>query len=480
MTIMDHHHPIAEAGSPGDAFNGRAVHKDSRSTETPTTSFLSSMGATMTRDHRGAPGRQGPVPESEKAPGMTARDGASAELPAGHISGPQPHPAGSGVASEEAHRNGFQRSGAMDRTAVDHQQETPAGSGLGPDVTGVPFQPLRGPGAIEPPPSVQTSEPPGDHLLRPTSFSDLSGPATRGAPHNTGGSASETGWVPPEDALEKGASPSPGRSPTGFSRGGSVVSTPEPGAQSQVAIAPKAGLQVPHPSSPAVHSASDAIASDLHDVRGGLGQSIPANGADQGALGSHTADPGDGRNAPTAIQGLSSSDTNGESSGSQPELSTGDMVSQKEGKAGFSERRLFSSQILDRMAERITVLSRGESTEMRIDLKPDFFGAIRLHISLEDQQLAIRIVTEVAMVKDLIEHQLNQLRADLQDRGVDVGSLDVRTQQETDHSGFGRHLKSANDNRQRRSSPQETDDPQAPGLPGQDRTGSTTLIDYFV
>lgn len=63
--------------------------------------------------------------------------------------------------------------------------------------------------------------------------------------------------------------------------------------------------------------------------------------------------------------------------------------------------------------------------EARIDLKPDFLGHVRMQIITENQQVTVKILTEFGFVKDMIENNIQQLKADLQQQGLEVDKLDV-------------------------------------------------------
>ena len=79
------------------------------------------------------------------------------------------------------------------------------------------------------------------------------------------------------------------------------------------------------------------------------------------------------------------------------------------------------NQIVDRA---VFKLSKGQS-EVRIDLKPDFLGPVRLQIVTESHQVSLRILTESHAVKGIIEGNLGQLKNDLQTQGLKVDEIDV-------------------------------------------------------
>ena len=63
--------------------------------------------------------------------------------------------------------------------------------------------------------------------------------------------------------------------------------------------------------------------------------------------------------------------------------------------------------------------------EARIDLKPDFLGHVRMQVIMENQQVTVKILTEFGFVKDMLENNIQQLKADLQQQGLEVDKIDV-------------------------------------------------------
>jgi len=92
----------------------------------------------------------------------------------------------------------------------------------------------------------------------------------------------------------------------------------------------------------------------------------------------------------------------------------------KEAMAGTGRAGIF-----DQIVQRAAVQLRNDQGEINIDLKPDFLGRVRMQILTENQQVAVRIVTELAAVRDMIEAGLNQLKSELQSQGLQVERLEV-------------------------------------------------------
>ena len=102
-------------------------------------------------------------------------------------------------------------------------------------------------------------------------------------------------------------------------------------------------------------------------------------------------------------------------------------------KAPTPEAESFRSQNVGPIVERIAVSVRGEQSEARIALKPDHLGHIRLQIATENNTVSIRIMTEFPMARDLLESHLPQLKADLQQQGLDLDEFNITLDDEDQH-----------------------------------------------
>jgi flagellar hook-length control protein FliK len=63
--------------------------------------------------------------------------------------------------------------------------------------------------------------------------------------------------------------------------------------------------------------------------------------------------------------------------------------------------------------------------EMRIQLKPESLGHVRLDISTDQHQVMVKVVAELPAVKELLESNLPHLRAELQGQGLEIHKFDV-------------------------------------------------------
>jgi flagellar hook-length control protein FliK len=83
------------------------------------------------------------------------------------------------------------------------------------------------------------------------------------------------------------------------------------------------------------------------------------------------------------------------------------------------------ADVFDQIVQRAAVHVKNDQGEMRIDLKPEFLGHVRLQIVTENQQVTLRILTELPMVRDMIESNIQQLKSDLQQQGLRVERVEV-------------------------------------------------------
>ena len=143
----------------------------------------------------------------------------------------------------------------------------------------------------------------------------------------------------------------------------------------------------------------------------------------------------------------------------------------------------FRSQNLDPIVERIAVSVRGNQSEARIALKPDHLGSIRLQIATDNGIVNIKIMAEFPMARDLLEAHLPQLKADLQQQGLDLEEFNVTLDNEEQHFRRG-------DRRQqgafrppsgsaRHNAPSDQPDHERPDNEMSNRRSSSTGVDFF-
>lgn len=84
-------------------------------------------------------------------------------------------------------------------------------------------------------------------------------------------------------------------------------------------------------------------------------------------------------------------------------------------------------------------------SEAKISLVPEHLGQVNIRISMQNGHMVAQFMTESVMGKEMLEGQLTQLRAVLQNQGIQVDKLEV-TQSQSEHSNLfqgSRHQQSA-------------------------------------
>ena len=95
------------------------------------------------------------------------------------------------------------------------------------------------------------------------------------------------------------------------------------------------------------------------------------------------------------------------------------------GRSAEVAQRSLAAQTMNQIVQKAILLNINGQNTVQIDLKPDFLGHIRMQIVTENHQVAVRIMAEIPFVKDMLESNLNQLKAELQAQGLEVDELEV-------------------------------------------------------
>lgn len=88
--------------------------------------------------------------------------------------------------------------------------------------------------------------------------------------------------------------------------------------------------------------------------------------------------------------------------------------------------------VMDQIVEKAMVRNADGRSEIRIQLKPEVLGDVRMTITSENHHVAVRMITEHATTKDIIESQLHHLKAELDRQGLIVEKVDVLVDTGTD------------------------------------------------
>ena len=111
-------------------------------------------------------------------------------------------------------------------------------------------------------------------------------------------------------------------------------------------------------------------------------------------------------------------------------------------------QRSSGGDVVRQIVDKAVLSIKNGHSQVRIDLKPEFLGQVRMLIATDQHQVTLKILTELPVVKEMIENHIGQLRADLQSLGLEIDELDVFVAD--DHrrqKGDAEHAKSPKSNR---------------------------------
>jgi hypothetical protein len=148
-----------------------------------------------------------------------------------------------------------------------------------------------------------------------------------------------------------------------------------------------------------------------------------------------------------------------------------------------SSQSSLRNQTLDQIVRRAAISLKTGQHEARIDLKPDFLGHIRMHVISDNQQVTVKILAQHGFVKDMIENNVHQLKADLQQQGLEFDKLEVSVSHDSEGSGNFRQKFAQSKARQSTGNhPQEDQSAEEHGKDTRRpprRTERVTTVDYF-
>jgi flagellar hook-length control protein FliK len=88
-------------------------------------------------------------------------------------------------------------------------------------------------------------------------------------------------------------------------------------------------------------------------------------------------------------------------------------------------QRPLQLDLLNQVVEKAVVNLKNGQTSINIDLKPEYLGRLRMHISTDNNQVVVKVMTDVPLVKEIMETNLSQLKTELQNHGLEIEKFDV-------------------------------------------------------
>ncbi len=85
----------------------------------------------------------------------------------------------------------------------------------------------------------------------------------------------------------------------------------------------------------------------------------------------------------------------------------------------------FQAEVLKQVMDKTSTSLKSGQSEIRIDLKPESLGHLRLHVLTDHQQVTAKILAENSLVKEMIENQASLIKNELQHQGIHVNKVKV-------------------------------------------------------
>ena len=93
------------------------------------------------------------------------------------------------------------------------------------------------------------------------------------------------------------------------------------------------------------------------------------------------------------------------------------------------------TEIMKQVVDRAAMNLNSGRMVIKINLKPESLGHLRLQITTENHQVMLKIMTEVPFVKEIIENNINQLKTALHVHGLQIDDFDVFVAHDSDQHG---------------------------------------------
>jgi flagellar hook-length control protein FliK len=109
------------------------------------------------------------------------------------------------------------------------------------------------------------------------------------------------------------------------------------------------------------------------------------------------------------------------------------------GESSFKQAVLDPKELISQVVNKAQLLLKQNSSEMNIQLKPDFLGKMTIKVTLADGVVTARFLTENQQVKNVLEQNIQSLRQSLEAQGIKVDKTEVNVQLDSGgmFGGFG-------------------------------------------
>ncbi|WP_192929649.1 flagellar hook-length control protein FliK [Alkaliphilus serpentinus] len=107
----------------------------------------------------------------------------------------------------------------------------------------------------------------------------------------------------------------------------------------------------------------------------------------------------------------------------------------------LNQQQIDPQNVMNQVVDKIELLVLNQKSEMKLQLSPENLGTLTIKITIEDGVLTGKVFTANPQVKELLENNLNQLKINLGDKGINVSSLEVSVDQNNQRFGERGYLK---------------------------------------
>lgn len=83
------------------------------------------------------------------------------------------------------------------------------------------------------------------------------------------------------------------------------------------------------------------------------------------------------------------------------------------------------SDVIRQIVQRMTLKNNTKQSQMTIKLKPEFLGNVRMQVTTNQQQVAVRMMADSDAVKEVLEQNIHVLKSELQQHGLVIDKFDV-------------------------------------------------------
>lgn len=105
------------------------------------------------------------------------------------------------------------------------------------------------------------------------------------------------------------------------------------------------------------------------------------------------------------------------------------------------------TRVADQVKVKMKFLADGKNGEIKLRLKPNFLGDVKVSITFEEATVKAHFVVENSSVKELLQKSSDDLQKTLKEQGIDVDTIEVDVNEDFNNSEGGKAFASAEEQR---------------------------------